>query len=62
MYRVMKEQGLLLPKSKHRSKMPSDPKFDVRAALYQLTGTDLTQIHGVGPFLALRFMANAVRT
>ena len=45
-----------LPKAKHRSKMPSDPKFDVRAALYQLTGTDLTQIHGVGPFLALRFI------
>lgn len=45
-----------LPKAKHRSKLPSDPKFDVRGALYQLTGTDLTQIHGVGPFLALRFI------
>ena len=45
-----------LPKAKHRSKLPSDPKFDVRAAMYQLTGTDLTQIHGVGPFLALRFI------
>jgi len=31
--------------------------FDVRAALYQLTGTDLTQIHGIGPNLALRLIA-----
>jgi transposase len=45
-----------LPKAKHRSKMPSDPGFDVRSALYQLTGTDLTQIHGIGPFLALRLV------
>jgi len=45
-----------LPKAKHRSKMPSDPNFDVRSAMYQLAGTDLTQIHGVGPFLALRLI------
>lgn len=45
-----------LPKAKHRSKMPNDPGFDVRQALYQLTGTDLTQIHGIGPFLALRLV------
>ncbi len=31
--------------------------FDVRSALYQLIGTDLTQIHGIGPFLALRLVA-----
>ena len=24
--------------------------FDVRTALYQLIGVDLTQIHGIGPF------------
>ena len=29
----------------------------MRSALYQLTGTDLTQIHGIGPFLALRLIA-----
>lgn len=45
-----------LPKAKHPSKMPNDPGFDVRQALYQLTGTDLTQIHGIGPFLALRLV------
>lgn len=46
-----------LPKAKHRTKQVSDPNFDVRTAMYQLTGTDLTQIHGIGPFLALRLIA-----
>ncbi|MGR2683108.1 transposase [Chromobacterium haemolyticum] len=46
-----------LPKAKHRSRMPSDPDFDVRTAMYQLAGTDLTQIHGIGPFFALRLIA-----
>jgi len=46
-----------LPKAKHRNKLPSDPNFDVRSAMYQLVGTDLTQIHGIGPFLALRLIA-----
>lgn len=46
-----------LPKAKHRSKLPSDPNFDVRSAMYQLAGTDLTQIHGIGPFLALRLIS-----
>lgn len=45
-----------LPKAKHRNKLPSDPNFDVRTAIYQLAGTDLTQIHGIGPFLALRLI------
>ena len=46
-----------LPKAKHRTKQVSDPNFDVRTAMYQLAGTDLTQIHGIGPFLALRLVA-----
>ena len=46
-----------LPKAKHRTKQPNEVNFDVRAAMYQLTGTDLTQIHGIGPFLALRLIA-----
>jgi transposase len=46
-----------LPKAKHRTKQPGDPKFDVRSAMHQLAGTDLTQIHGIGPFLALRLVA-----
>lgn len=52
--KAMPEQPL--PKAKHRSRLPSDPNFDVRSAMYQLTGTDLTQIHGIGPFLALRLV------
>ena len=46
-----------MPKAKHRTKQPNEVNFDVRAAMYQLTGTDLTQIHGIGPFLALRLVA-----
>lgn len=45
-----------LPKAKHRNKFPSDPNFDVRPTVYQLVGTDLTQTHGSGPFLALRLI------
>ena len=45
-----------LPKARHRTKQPNDMNFDVRTAMYQLAGTDLTQIHGIGPFLALRLV------
>lgn len=31
--------------------------FDVRPSLYQLVGTDLTQIHGIGPYVALRMIS-----
>ena len=31
--------------------------FDVRTPLYQLVGSDLTQIHGIGPYLALRLVS-----
>ena len=46
-----------IPKARHRTKQPNAVNFDVRSALYQLVGTDLTQIHGIGPFLALRLIA-----
>lgn len=46
-----------LPQAKHRTKQPGEPDFEVRPAMYQLAGTDLTQIHGIGPFLALRLIA-----
>ena len=49
--------GAPLPKARHRTKQPNDVNFDVRMAMYQLVGTDLTQIHGIGPFLALRLVA-----
>ncbi|WP_174490198.1 hypothetical protein [Burkholderia gladioli] len=43
-----------LPIAKHRSKMLSDPNFDVCTAMYQLAGTDLTQIHGIDNCLRFR--------
>ena len=46
-----------LPKAKHRTKQPNALNFDVRTALYQILGIDLTQIHGIGPSLALKLIA-----
>ncbi|MFA6070616.1 MAG: IS110 family transposase [Janthinobacterium sp.] len=46
-----------IPKARHRTKQPNAVNFDVRTALYQLIGVDLTQIHGIGPFLVLRLIA-----
>ena len=45
-----------LPKARHRTVQPNAVSFDVRPALYQLAGVDLTQIHGIGPYLALRLI------
>lgn len=46
-----------LPKPCHRTRQPNALNFDVRTLLYQLVGVDLTQIHGIGPYLALRLVA-----
>nr|ELR5042260.1 IS110 family transposase [Providencia stuartii]ELR5084499.1 IS110 family transposase [Providencia stuartii] len=46
-----------IPKPKNRTKQPNAMTFDVREKLYRLIGTDLTQIHGIGPFLALRLIS-----
>jgi transposase len=46
-----------LPKARHRTAQPNAVSFDVRPVLYQLAGVDLTQIHGIGPYLALRLIA-----
>lgn len=32
------------------------PDFEVRSALYRVLGVDLTQIHGIGPSLALKLV------
>ena len=45
-----------LPPARHRTKQPNEPDFDVRAALFALLGVDLTQIHGMGPSLALKLV------
>ncbi len=42
-----------LPAARTRTKQANAPKFDVRALLYQLIGTDLTLIHGLGPSISL---------
>ncbi|MEE9710960.1 transposase [Aeromonas caviae] len=46
-----------LPTPRHRTRQPNALNFDVRTLLYQLVGIDLTQIHGIGPYLALRLVA-----
>lgn len=46
-----------LPKPRHRTRQPNALHFDVREALYALIGVDLTQIHGMGPYLALKLIS-----
>jgi hypothetical protein len=46
-----------LEKAKSRTKQANALSFDVRSYLYQLVGVDLTQINGIGPYLALRLIA-----
>jgi transposase len=45
-----------LPKARHRTRQHHEPRFAVREALYTLTGVDLTQINGFGPYTALRLL------
>ena len=47
-----------LPSPRQRiRRQPNGMDFDVRAALYALLGKYLTQINGLGPYLALRLIA-----
>lgn len=48
-----------LPKSRRgqNTRAPNALNFDVTAALYHLVGIDLTKIHGMGPYLALRLIS-----
>jgi hypothetical protein len=46
-----------LPKARHRTAQANAISFDVRPILYQLAGVDVTQIHGLGPYVALRLIA-----
>jgi transposase len=45
-----------LPKRRH-SPNRNEPQFDMRSALYTLLGSDLSQIHGLGPYSVLRLVA-----
>jgi transposase len=45
-----------LPPARHRDNTANAPAFDARAALHGVLGVDLTQIHGLGPSLALKLV------
>jgi hypothetical protein len=45
----------LLP-VRQRTRQPNAPAFDARAALHAILGVDLTQIDGLGPYLALKLV------
>jgi transposase len=45
-----------LPPPRRRTRQPNAPAFEVREALHAILGVDLTQIHGLGPYLALKLV------
>jgi transposase len=45
----------LLP-ARHEARSANAPAFDARAALHAILGVDLTQINGMGPYLALKLV------
>jgi transposase len=49
-------QGLPPPRKPHPPR-DNEPRFDARPLLYQLTGADLTQIDGIGPYTAMRLIS-----
>jgi transposase len=46
-----------IPAARTRYRSTNAPKFDMRTGLYALIGVDLSQIHGFGPFTALKLIA-----
>jgi transposase len=50
-----------LPRPRVKTKQVNTPSFDVRAALYGALGVDLTEIHGLGPSLALKLIGECGR-
>jgi transposase len=45
-----------LPVARQKKRQPNAPAFEVRGALHAILGVDLTQIHGLGPYLALKLV------
>jgi transposase len=45
-----------LPPARTTKKQSNEPAFDVRSALHSLLGCDVTKIHGLGPYLALKLV------
>ncbi len=47
-----------LPAARKRKKpRDNEPRFDIRTPLHQLTGVDLSQLDAIGPYSALRLLA-----
>jgi len=47
-----------LPRPRCKFKLcDNEPRFDIRDPLFRLSGVDLTQIDGIGPYTALRLVA-----
>ena len=44
------------PAARHTTRQMNAPAFEVREALHAILGVDLTQIHGLGPYLALKLV------
>jgi len=47
------EPAVALPPARHKTRQSNEPKFNVRQALFDVLGVDLTQVHGFGPATAL---------
>jgi len=45
-----------LPAARHKARSSNAPAFEVREALHAILGVDLTQVHGLGPYLALKLV------
>jgi transposase len=50
-------QTPLPPLRGRRKRSDNEPQFDLRSPLHQLTGVDLSQIDGLGPYNALRLLS-----
>jgi transposase len=46
-----------LPAPRHQTRTPNAFAFPAREALHRILGVDLTRIHGLGPYLALKLVA-----
>ena len=46
-----------LPKPRNKQRNKNEPRFEIRSALYSLIGVDITQIHGLGPYSALKLIS-----
>ena len=49
--------GTALPPARRRQRHKNAPRFEIRSPLHQLSGVDLTQIDAIGPYTALRLIA-----